>query len=170
MGNGIVEAFAKQLEQERVENTRRLARLRTLFVALFFVMHLFMGWGLHKVSFQGKELVFSLYLSVSVLLWIVSERRRMFRGFFTHGIALIDVPFCFFVLAKWAGEMTGVARTCSGLLILPFMMFWIHMTGFYYSTRHSLLSAALAVVATIVLEYQAGIPPDSKPVCESEKR
>jgi adenylate cyclase len=159
-----VESLARELETERLGNIRRLALIRFWTVAAFFGLHLLLGWGLSMNSFRGKELIFSTYLFVSGLLWYASLQTKSIRNASTFAIPLLDLPFTFLILEHWAEGKGMQGQIATGLLGLSFMLFFINLSGFYFSALQSFVTALVAVVLTVVLHVETSVPPDSRVV------
>ncbi|MEN9529438.1 MAG: hypothetical protein RI932_1311 [Pseudomonadota bacterium] len=159
-----VESLARELETERLGNIRRLAVIRFSTVTVFFLLHLVLGWGLSMASFRGKELMFATYLCVSGLLWYASLQNKSVRNASTFAIPLLDLPFTFLILAQWAEGKGMQGQIATGLLGLSFMLFFINLSGFYFSALQSAVTAVVAVGLTIVLHVETSVPPDSRVV------
>jgi len=159
-----VESLARELETERLGNIRRLALIRFWTVASFFGLHLILGWGFSMPSFRGKEILFSGYLAVSVLLWYASLQNKSVRNASTFAIPLLDLPFTFLILEQWAEGKGMQGQIATGLLGLSFMLFFINLSGFYFSALQSVVTAIVAVALTVVLHAETSVPPDSRVV------
>lgn len=157
-----VELLAKELETERLGNIRRLAVIRFVSVAAFFALHLVLGFAFSMASFRGKEILFSAYLTVSALLWYAALQTKSVRNASTFAIPLIDLPFTFIILESWAQGKGIQGQIATGLLGLSFMLFFINLSGFYFSTWQSLITAVVAVVLTLMLHSETSVPPDSR--------
>jgi len=157
-----VESLARELETERLGNIRRLALIRLCTVGAFFLLHLILGWGFSMSSFRGKEVIFTSYLLVSGLLWFASKRNKSVRNASTYAIPLLDLPFTFMILAQWAEGKGVQGQIATGLIGLSFMLFFINLSGFYFSTLQSITTASMAVVLTVILHSETRVPPDSR--------
>jgi len=159
------ETLSRQIELERVENTRILSYVRVFLVSIFFILHLLMGWGVGLPSFQGKEIIFLMYLLVALLLCVSSERSQHFRSASTYALSFVDIPFTYLILQKWASEWVHVPskniHLVIGVLAIPFMMLMVQLSGFYFSVRHSLLSSVFGCLAMYVLAIEANVPRDT---------
>lgn len=162
MTRKTLELFARELEVERLGNVRRLAMVRLCAVVAFFVLHLILGWGLSLTSFRGKELIFTSYTVISALLWVASKQSRSVRNASTFAIPLIDLPFTFLILETWAQGKGIQGQMATGLLGLSFMLFFINLSGFYFSFMLSVITAVMAVALTVVLQAETQVPPDSR--------
>jgi adenylate cyclase len=162
MTRKTLELFARELEVERLGNVRRLAMIRLYAVVSFFALHLLLGWGLGLATFRGKELIFFSYTSIAGLLVLASNRSRTIRNASTFAIPLIDLPFTFLILETWAQGKGLQGQMATGLLGLSFMIFFINLSGFYFSFMQSLLTAVMALILTVVLHSETQVPPDSR--------
>lgn len=157
-----LELFAREFEVERLGNVRRLAMIRFYAVVSFFALHMLLGWGMGLATFRGKELIFFSYTVIAGLLVVASNRSRSIRNASTFAIPLIDLPFTFLILETWANGKGLQGQMATGLLGLSFMIFFINLTGFYFSFLQSVLTAVMAVFLTLVLQSETQVPPDSR--------
>lgn len=157
-----VETLARELEVERLGNVRRLAVIRFFTVLAFFGLHLLLGWGFGLTSFQGKEVIFTSYAVLSALLCVASNQSQSIRNASTFAIPLIDLPFTFLILETWARGKGLQGQIATGLLGLSFMLFFINLSGFYFSFMQSVLTATMALILTLVLHAETSVPPDSR--------
>ncbi|MEN9825894.1 MAG: hypothetical protein RI953_1639 [Pseudomonadota bacterium] len=157
-----VESLARELDTERLGNVRRLALIRLCTVASFFVLHLVLGWGLGMASFRGKELLFGCYFLLSLLLLYASRQSTSVRNASTFAIPFLDLPCTFLILEQWARDKGIQGQISTGLLGLSFMMFFINLSGFYFSRWQSFITAIVAIVLTVELHSETSVPQDSR--------
>ncbi|MEN9809737.1 MAG: hypothetical protein RLZZ488_1304 [Pseudomonadota bacterium] len=162
MSKKVIESLARELETERLGNVRRLAAIRLFTVSVFFALHLIMGWGFGLQTFRGKELIFLLYSTVAALLWIASRQSQTVRNASTFAIPLLDIPFTFLILETWAQGKGLQGQIATGLLGLSFMLFFINLSGFYFSFLQSIVTAVMAITLTVILHAETRVPPDSR--------
>ncbi|MEN9826446.1 MAG: hypothetical protein RI953_2191 [Pseudomonadota bacterium] len=165
MSNITDDALSSQFDAERTANTRILAYVRLTLVSIFFAVHLLLGWGFGIESNRGKEIVFLLYLVVALLLLIAANRKQTFGGVVTYALPLIDVPCAYLILYQWSSAWSGIAAPITqasiGLLALSFMMLVTQLAGFYFSTRYTLMTGFVGMIAMIVLANEGNVPRDS---------
>ncbi|MFZ9520013.1 MAG: adenylate/guanylate cyclase domain-containing protein [Silvanigrellaceae bacterium] len=157
-----VESLARELDSERLGNVRRLALIRLCSVSAFFILHLVLGWGFGMVTFRGKEVMFICYLLLSFLLLLASRQSTSVRNASTFAIPLLDLPFTFLILEQWARDKGIQGQISTGLLGLSFMMFFINLSGFYFSRWQSFITALVAIVLTVELHSETKVPEDSR--------
>lgn len=150
-----------ELETERLGNVRRLALIRLSAVLAFFILHLLLAYVFQLPTFRGKELLFFLYLLVSALLWIAAHRSQSLRNASSFAIPFVDLPFTFLILDSWANGKGLQGQISTGLLGLSFMMFFISLSGFYFSKLQSLLTGVVALFLTTLLHIETQVPRDS---------
>jgi adenylate cyclase len=150
-----------ELETERLGNVRRLALIRLSAVLAFFILHLLLAYVFQLPTFRGKELLFFLYLLVSALLWIAAHRSQSLRNASSFAIPFVDLPFTFLILDSWANGKGLQGQISTGLLGLSFMMFFISLSGFYFSKLQSLLTGIVAIFLTTLLHIETQVPRDS---------
>jgi len=157
-----VESLARELETERLGNIRRLAVLRCATVLSFFALHIVLGWVFALETFRGKELLLGSYAAVSWLLLIAANQNKSMRNASTFAIPLIDLPFTFLILEHWATGKGLQGQIATGLLGLSFMLFFINLSGFYFSALQSFATAIMSLVLTLVLHSDTSVPRDSR--------
>lgn len=162
MSKKVIETLARELETERLGNVRRLASVRLFTVSAFFALHLALGWGFGLQSFRGKELIFFLYSTVASLLWVASRQSLTIRNASTFAIPFLDIPFTFLILETWAQGKGLQGQIATGLLGLSFMLFFINLSGFYFSFLQSIVTAVMAITLTVILHAETRVPPDSR--------
>lgn len=162
MWNRAAELLARELDSERLGNVRRLAVIRMWTVGSFFALHILLGWGFDLLNFRGKELMFGVYLMIGVLLLFASRQSQSVRNASTFAIPLVDLPFTFLILEHWARNKGMQGQISTGLLGLSFMIFFINLSGFYFSKWQSILTAVVAIGLTLVLHSETSVPPDSR--------
>ncbi|MEY2987164.1 MAG: hypothetical protein RJB13_685 [Pseudomonadota bacterium] len=153
--------LTKELETERLGNVRRLAQIRFFTVVIFFFLHLVFGYGFQLESFRGKELLFAVYLLISALLWLAAKRSISIRNVSSFAIPFVDIPFTFIILDTWAQGKGIQGQISTGLLGLSFMMFFISLSGFYFSKFQSILTGIIALILTLLLHLETQVPRDS---------
>jgi adenylate cyclase len=153
--------LSKELETERLGNVRRLAQIRLFTVLVFFFLHLILGYALQLETFRGKEILFSVYLIVSCLLWLAAQRSSSIRNASSFAIPFVDLPFTFLILDTWAQGKGMQGQISTGLLGLSFMMFFISLSGFYFSKAQSVLTGIIALILTLMLHLETQVPRDS---------
>ena len=153
------------LDAERLQNTRVQANVRIVSVGAFFLLHLLLGHilstGAEYEKFRGKETAFLAYLGVSGLLWIASHRSQKFTTLSSFGIPFVDIPFIFFILDLWTQNLNHGTLLIVGTLCLSFMLFLMHLSSYYFSWLHNLLSTFMAMLATVVLQFQTNVYRDT---------
>ncbi len=153
------------MDAERLQNTRVQATVRIVFVGAFFLLHLFLGYvlstGAEYEGFRGKELAFLAYLGAGGLLWIASHRSQKFTTISSFGIPFVDIPFIFFILDLWTQDLNGGVLLLVGTLCLSFMLFLMHLSSYYFSWLHNLLTTLMAMLATVVLQFQTNVHRDT---------
>ncbi|MEY4064270.1 MAG: hypothetical protein RIR26_478 [Pseudomonadota bacterium] len=162
MWNRAAELLVRELDTERLGNVRRLAVIRIWTVGSFFALHLLLGWGFGLVNFLGKELLFTGYMLTSILLLFASRQSKSVRNASTFAIPLVDLPFTFLILEHWARNKGPQGQISTGLLGLSFMIFFINLSGFYFSKWQSAFTAVVAIGLTIVLHSETNVPTDSR--------
>lgn len=151
----------KELETERLGNVRRLAQMRLFAVVVFFSLHLVLGYGFELQSFRGKESLFGVYLLMSGLLWVAAKRSSSIRNASSFAIPFVDLPFTFLILDTWAQGKGMQGQISTGLLGLSFMMFFISLSGLYFSKIQSVLTGVTALFLTLLLHLETQVPRDS---------
>jgi len=145
------DTITKQITLERLENIKQLGFARAGLVSAFFVLHLFMGWVLNVPTFRGKELYFSLYLSLTFSLHFF-RKTRVAQKINPYSLALIDIPMASLIMAHWTIGADDERLLRIGGLALSFNLFFIHLSSFLLSRSKTILTFLASAASVTVIQ------------------
>lgn len=140
----------EEISQERIRNARILSTVRIISVSVFFLLHVIMGYGFNVPDFKGKEALFAIYLFIATAIARFSKVSRKLDAIRDYSISLIDIPLTFLLLNSWLPVLKEESsQHLVSLLGLGFMMFYVHISGLFFSQR-IILPTSLAALAVVI--------------------
>ena len=153
----------EEIRKKRQENSKILNTLRIFAVGVFFLLHLLMGYFFGSANFRGKESYFLVYLILAVGLAFWSHRKENSYNITEYSISLIDLPLMYLILSSW---MPNLANASTAYLVslhgLAFGMFFISLSGLFFSKTVTLPTTLASLAAVMKLFSEADTPTDTR--------
>jgi signal transduction histidine kinase len=151
--------FRSALEEERIENSRRINVLRLWGVSAFFALYLVLGGVLQIRAWQGNLGIFAVYWLVTAAIFVVSRKRVDAARLASLGIAFVDMPVVFFLqyaTFPTSNTVQGVAGFTVG--IYAFLVF---LAALSLERWKIYVTAASGAFWEGLLQYLAGVVPEA---------
>lgn len=152
-----------EIIQERKRNSRTLNKLRIITVVVFFLIHLVMGYVFNEQNFRNKEVEFLIYIAVALGLLLLPQNKKFADNIREYSIALFDIPLTYLILNSWLELLIQTPRThLISLLALAFMMFYVHLSGLFFSRTVTLPTTLAGLALTHQMFTKTETPPHTQ--------
>jgi signal transduction histidine kinase len=148
-------ALQLELTRERVQSARRINLVRLWGVSGFFALFLVLGGVLRLPAWTGNLGIFTVYWTITVLVFWASRRFDLIARSARFTIALLDMPMVFFL--QWATFETsprasGIAGFTVGVYVLLVILAALSLE------RWSIVfTAAVGAGLEVLLQHLAGV-------------
>jgi signal transduction histidine kinase/CheY-like chemotaxis protein len=149
------EALQLELTRERVQSARRINLVRLWGVSGFFALFLVLGGVLRLPAWTGNLGIFTLYWTITVVVFWASRRFDLVARSARFTIALLDMPMVFFL--QWATFETspsasGIAGFTVGVYVLLVILAALSLERWSIA-----FTAAVGAGLEVLLQHLAGV-------------
>jgi signal transduction histidine kinase len=149
------EELAQILGEERLQNARRINRVRFAGVTFFFALFLVLSEVLGDRTWQGNIKPFTVYwIAAGIVLW-AGQRRDSIARWASLAVPFLDMPMVFFV--QWSTyPYTPNPAAVAGYSIGPFVLLLV-LASLSLQTWKIYLTAASGAFWEMALQKLAGV-------------